>query len=121
MKKIICVLLLLCGTFTLQAQIDSEVLRKAIGYYQQLKFEESIVLFDQLVTDNPEDKSIKGRRGFVIAEYVKAMDEGLVTKLASAEYLAIVKRGIEDLESSLAFFPKNTANTESLTYLKSRL
>jgi hypothetical protein len=101
-------------------QSDPEDLRKAIGYYQQLKFEESIALFDQLVDENPGDFNMQGRRGYVIAEFVKAMDGGLVAAKTRDEIKLLVEKGLADLRAGLEKEPNNKDNQAALRFLESR-
>jgi len=103
------------------AQTDSETLRKAIGYYQQMNFEKSIELFDELVMANPDDFSLIGRRGFVISEYLKAVDEKKVEVLDKTSYDALKAKGIKDLKTSLEKFPNNTDNKSALSFLEKKV
>ncbi|MBI1184495.1 hypothetical protein GC194_09495 [bacterium] len=120
MKHVLLTVLLSIGMIPVFGQTDSETLRKAIGYYQQLKFEKSIELFDQLVAESPDDYYLLGRRGFVIAEFIKAIDENKVEAISEDMYLSLVKKGIEDLKKSLEKLPGNADNKQSLTYLQSK-
>jgi tetratricopeptide (TPR) repeat protein len=120
MKRLLLLITLLVSFFVASAQIDSDVLRKAIGYYQQLEFEKSIELFDQLVESNPGDASIQGRRGFVICEFLKAIDNNLVNGVEETVYNEYLEKGIKDLELSLNEYPNNADNKTALAYLKEK-
>ncbi len=103
----------------LSAQVDNDLLRKAIGYYQQLQFEKSIELFDQLVEQNPGDVSIQGRRGFVISEYLKAINNKSVQQIDTNVFNEYLEKGITDLKLSLDKFPNNMDNKTALGFLES--
>ncbi|MGB0430707.1 MAG: hypothetical protein ACPGLV_09555 [Bacteroidia bacterium] len=118
MKRILLAIFLAFGLGNLYAQIDNEILRKAIGYYQQLEFEKSIEIFDQLVLANPDDYSLQGRRGFVISEYLKAMNDNTVVKVEANIYDDLLNKGLSDLKQSLEKFPYNADNKNALSYLK---
>ncbi|MFY0673276.1 MAG: hypothetical protein JXQ87_07720 [Bacteroidia bacterium] len=120
MKRLLFTITLLGSFFVASAQIDNDVLRKAIGYYQQLEFEKSIELFDQLVEENPSDVSLQGRRGYVISEYIKAIDEKKVKKIEGANYDEYLSKAISDLKVSLASFPNNTDNKSALSFLQGK-
>lgn len=120
MKYILILVLFATGYSNSVAQIDNETLRKAIGYYQQLDFGKSIELFDELVLANPNDYSMLGRRGFVISEYLKALDEKKVDAIDKASYATLLAKGIKDLKTSLEKLPNNPDNKIALAYLQNK-
>lgn len=119
MKNVLLACLVLFGTYNVVAQ-DKYTLVRAIGYYQQLKFKESIEVFDVLVEREPENASLIGRRGYVRCQYIMAIDDKLVQSISAEEYADVVEKGIEDLKVGLAAKPDNEDNARCLTYLEKR-
>lgn len=120
MKRLLFIVTLLGGFLVYGAQVDNDVLRKAIAYYQQMEFEKSIELFDQLVEENPDDASIQGRRGYVISEYLKAIDSKKVNSIESNTYNEYLEKGISDLKVSVKKYPNNLDNKTALAYLEGK-
>lgn len=100
---------------------DKYTLVRAIGYYQQLKFEESIEVFDVLVEREPDNASLVGRRGYVRCQYIKAVDDKTIAAISVETYASVVRKGIDDLKVGLAKKPDNADNARCLTYLEARL
>mgnify|MGYP000341700397 CR=1 FL=1 len=119
MRSILVTLIVVLGSsFMLQEEASLE---RAIGYYQQLKFEKSLEMFDELVMTAPDDLSLRGRRGFVCYKYIQAVDTRQVGNISSERYSEVVRDGIEDLNASLAKYPGNQDNTTALRYLQARI
>lgn len=118
MKQLTVLVFLLLGAVCANAQNDPSELRKAIAYYQQLKFDEALSLFDQLVADDETDMFLVGRRGFVCCQYIKAMEENLVARVSDERYNEIIAMGITDLQKSAENGDENPDNKVCLQYLK---
>lgn len=119
MKQLTILVVLLLGGVCAKAQTNVPELRKAIAYYQQLKFEESLNIFDNLIAQNPGDVALIGRRGFVYCQYIKAMHDNLVERVEDQRYMEIINSGIDDLTKSLQDGPSNPDNDACLKFLKS--
>ena len=120
MKQLTVLVILILGSVCAQAQTDQGDLRKAIAYYQQLKFDESLAIFDKLVIENDTDMSLIERRGFVCCQYIKAMEENMVSKVENDRYAQIIAIGISDLEKSMKSGMISTDSQACLEYLKKR-
>lgn len=119
----VLVLVIVWGMSTVVPQEDSaqEHLRKAIALYQIMDFEGSLKSFDKALTLDSGNVSIIGRRGYVCARYIMAVDEGKVKPIPDKRYQEVVAEGIGNLETCLATYPNHAENQRSLNYLKSRV
>lgn len=120
MKNILLICVMLLGTWSAIGQ-DKNTLVHAIGYYQSLKFEESLNVFNVLIEREPENASLIGRRGYVRCQYIKAIDQKKIPAITPERYAEVVREGIEDLKVGLEEKPENTDNANCLKYLQSRL
>lgn len=120
MKGIGIAFLLLTISVCAQGQDKSDLLRNAIGYYQNLQYSKSIDHFDRLVAMDSSDVSMRGRRGFVICRYLMASEAGNVAKIKADEFKTLANKAKSDLMVSLEEYPGNPDNAACLQYLKKK-